>query len=431
MQWLTQEEWIVSPATSPDVSAADLTTPPSAAPVRPRHVLVAITALALGGFAIGTTEFVTMGLLPEIARGIGESIPRTGHIISAYALGVVVGAPVIVSLGARLPRRELAVALVLALGVGNAVTAVAHGYWPVMGARFLAGLPHGAYFGVASLIAASLVPPERKGRAVSGVMLGLSVATVLGVPASTWLGQGLGWRSAYWGVVVITIVTGVLLLAVVPHSPGNKDATVAAELQALKRPQVLFAVTAGMVGFGGIFAMYSYVAPLVTREAGLGRSVIPWFLLAFGIGSVAGSWLAGRLADWDVERSVVAGFVAAIGVLVLIWLLAGVPVALWLLVLLVGVLGSVLAINLQLRLMHVAGDAQMLGAALNHSALNIANGLGAWLGALVIEAGHGYRAPSLVGAGLAVAGLLVFLVALRVQRGAVAPAVAVEVTRAT
>jgi DHA1 family inner membrane transport protein len=193
------------------------------------------------------------------------------------------------------------------------------------------------------------------------------------------------------------------------------------ELRALKRPQVLYAVGAGMVGFGGIFAMYSYVAPLVTREADLGRSAIPWFLLAFGIGSVAGSWLAGRLADWDVERAIVAGFLAVAAVLVLIRLLAGVPAALWVLVLLVGVLGSVLAINFQLRLMHVAGDAQMLGAALNHSALNIANGLGAWLGAVVIANGHGYRAPSLVGAVLAVAGLGVFLVALRTQRATAEP----------
>jgi DHA1 family inner membrane transport protein len=398
-----------------------VTDPATEAAARSRHVVVAITALALGGFAIGTTEFVTMGLLPEIARGIGESIPRTGHIISAYALGVVVGAPVIVSLGARLPRRELAVAMVLALGLGNAVTALAHGYWPVMVARFLSGLPHGAYFGVASLIAASLVPPERKGRAVSGVMLGLSVATVVGVPLSTWLGQGLGWRSAYWAVVAMAGLTAVLLLVVVPHTPGNRHATVVNELRALKRPQVLYAVGAGMVGFGGIFAMYSYVAPLVTREADLGRSAIPWFLLAFGIGSVAGSWLAGRLADWDVERAIVAGFLAVAAVLVLIRLLAGVPAALWVLVLLVGVLGSVLAINFQLRLMHVAGDAQMLGAALNHSALNIANGLGAWLGAVVIANGHGYRAPSLVGAVLAVAGLGVFLVALRTQRATAEP----------
>jgi DHA1 family inner membrane transport protein len=172
--------------------------------------------------------------------------------------------------------------------------------------------------------------------------------------------------------------------------------------------------------------MYSYVAPLVTTEAALGRSAIPWFLLAFGVGSVLGSWLAGRLADWDVERSVVVGFGCAVAILVLVRLLAGVPAALWALVLLVGVLGSVLAINLQLRLMHVAGDAQMLGAALNHSALNIANGLGAWLGAIVIEAGHGYRAPSLVGAGLAVAGLAVFLTGLRVQRASADEPVAVD-----
>jgi MFS transporter, DHA1 family, inner membrane transport protein len=410
------------------VASPEVTDPSTEAPALSRHVVLAIVALGLGGFAIGTTEFVTMGLLPEIARGIGETIPRTGHVISAYALGVVVGAPVIVSLAARLPRRELAVGLVLALAAGNAITALAHGYWPVMAARFVAGLPHGAYFGVASLIAASLVAPERKGRAVSGVMLGLSVATVVGVPASTWLGQGLGWRSAYWGVVVIAVVTAALLLLAVPHSPGNRDATVLSELAALKRPQVLFAVTAGMVGFGGIFAMYSYVAPLVTSEARLDRSAVPWFLLAFGIGSVLGSWLAGRLADWDVERSVLFGFGGVVAVLLLVRLLAGSPVALWFLVLVVGVLGSVLAINLQLRLMHVAGEAQMLGAALNHSALNVANGLGAWLGAVVIEAGHGYRAPSLVGAGLAVAGLIVFLVAMGAQRAGTAEPMTVGTT---
>jgi DHA1 family inner membrane transport protein len=394
------------------VAAAPALSPTLERPLGSRRAALAIIALALGGFAIGTTEFMTMGLLPEIADGIDASIPTTGHIITAYAFGVVVGAPVIVSLGARLPRRGLAIALVLALGIGNAVTALAHGYAAMMIARFVAGLPHGAYFGVASLIASSLVPGERRGRAVSGVMLGLSVATVVGVPASTWLGQGLGWRSAYWCVLAITAITAVGLFAFVPAHPGNAEATLRGELRALKKPQVLFAVSAGMIGFGGIFAMYSYVAPLVTDVGGVGESSIPWFLLAFGIGSVLGSWLAGRLADWNVERSVLGGFSIAIVVLLLVAGLSGVPVLLWVLVGLVGVLGSVLAINLQLRLMHVAGDAQMLGAALNHSALNVANGLGAWLGAVVIAAGHGYRTPSLVGAGLALAGLLVFAVGL-------------------
>ncbi len=401
---------------------APTTLDPGIAPVAEVHIgarrtAFAIVALALGGFAIGTTEFVTMGLLPEIAHGMGASIPTTGHVITAYALGVVVGAPVIVSLGARLPRRGLAVALVLALGLGNALTALAQSYDQLLLARFVAGIPHGAYFGVASLIAASLVTADRKGRAISGVMLGLSVATVVGVPASTWLGQGLGWRSAYWLVLGITLVTALGLLLFVPATPGDRHATVRRELRALKRPQVLFAVAAGMIGFGGIFAMYSYVAPLVTDVAGLSRSAIPWFLLAFGIGSVLGSWLAGMLADWDVERSVLGGFLATTVVLLLIVGLAGLPVALWVLVAIVGVLGSVLAINLQLRLMHAAGDAQMLGAALNHSALNVANGLGAWLGSVVIAAGHGYRAPSLVGAGLAVAGLVVFVAGLAQARG--------------
>lgn len=380
------------------------------------HTTLAIVALALGGFAIGTTEFVTMGLLPEVADGIGEDIPTTGHVISAYAAGVVVGAPVIVSVAARLPRRALVVGLVLALGLGNALTALASSYPAMMAARFVAGLPHGAYFGVASLIAASLVAPHLKGRAVSGVMLGLSVATVVGVPASTWLGQGRGWRSAYWSVVVITVVTAVLLLRAVPPRPGNPSASIRGELSALKKPQVLLAVATGMIGFGGVFAMYSYIAPLVTEEAGVAAADRPWFLVAFGIGSVLGTWLAGRLADWDVERSVVGGFVASVVVLLLVVAGAGSPAALLVLVLAVGVLGSVLAINLQLRLMHVAGEAEMLGAALNHSALNVANGLGAWLGAVVIAGGFGYRAPSLVGAGLAALGLVVFLAALAQQR---------------
>jgi MFS transporter, DHA1 family, inner membrane transport protein len=390
------------------------TAPVSSAPT-PRLVL-ALVALATGGFAIGTTEFVTMGLLPDIADGIHQSIPRTGHIITAYAFGVVVGAPVIVSLAARLPRRGLAMGLVLALGLGNALTATAHGYWPVMASRFVAGLPHGAYFGVASLLAASLVPPHYRGRAVSSVMLGLSVATVAGVPASTWLGQNLGWRSAYWAVLGVTVLTALLVLAFVPGSPGDRNASVRGELTALGRPQVLFAFGAGMIGFGGVFAMYTYIAPIVTNVAGLSRGVIPVFLLAFGVGSVIGTWAAGRLSDWDVNRSVVGGFLVSIVVLVLVFLLSPYAVPAVLLVFGVGLASSVLAITLQMRLMHAAGDAEMLGAALNHSALNTANGLGAWLGSVVLAAGYGYQTPSLVGAGLALLGLVLFGAGLAAER---------------
>ena len=383
---------------------------------RTKHVSLALLSLALGGFAIGTTEFMTMGLLEEIADGIHRSNATTGHIITAYAFGVVVGAPVIVSLAARLPKRELAIGLILALGVGNAITAMASGYVPVMVARFLAGLPHGAYFGVASLLAASLVRPEYKGRAVSSVMLGLSVATVVGVPASTVLGQHLGWRSAYWVVLAITLATAAMIFAFVPHSPANGDASIRGELAALKKPQVLFAVSAGMIGFGGLFAMYSYIAPLVTKVADQPSSWIPWFLLVFGVGSVAGSWLAGVLADWNVERTVLYGFAGTTVALVAFFFAAPHVAPAMILVFAVALISSVVAINLQVRLMHAAGDAQMLGAALNHSALNTANGLGAWLGSAAIAAGYGYRASSLVGAALAVAGFAIFAIGLAAQR---------------
>jgi DHA1 family inner membrane transport protein len=370
------------------------------------RVVIAVVALALGGFAIGTTEFVTMGVLPDIAEGVGVDIPTAGHVISVYALGVVVGAPVIAALSARLPRRALLVGLMSAFLVGNALTAVAPGYRTLLVARFLSGLPHGAYFGVASLVAASLVAPRLRGRAVSSVMLGLAVALVAGVPAATWMGQSLGWRSAYWLVAALAAATVAAVLAVVPSSPGRSEATVRGELGALKRPQVLLTLLVGVVGFGGVFALYSYIAPVVTDVTGLSRGTVPLVLLAYGAGGIVGTALGGRLADWALFRSLVGSLGTLLVLLSLVAVTARSAPALFVGVFLVSVAASVLAICLQLRLMETAGEAQMLGAALNHSALNMANALGAWLGGLVIAAGLGYRAPSVVGAGLAAAGLL-------------------------
>ncbi|MGY1781470.1 MFS transporter [Geodermatophilus sp. SYSU D01036] len=370
------------------------------------RVAVALVALALGGFAIGTTEFVTMGLLPDIADGVGVDIPTAGHVISAYALGVVVGAPVIAALGARLPRRALLVGLMAAFLAGNALSALAPGSASLLLARFVSGLPHGAYFGVASLVAASLVPPSLRGRAVSTVMLGLAVANVAGVPAATWLGQTLGWRSAYWAVVVLAALTVAAVLAVVPSSPGARDASVGGVLGALRRPQVLLTLAVATVGFGGMFAVYSYVAPLTTEVTGLSRGVVPWVLLAFGIGGVVGTALGGRLADIALFRSLVATLVALAVLLALVGPAAATGPTLLAGIFLLAVAASTLVVCLQLRLMEVAGEAQMLGAALNHSALNAANALGAWLGGVVIAAGYGYTAPSLVGVGLAVLGLV-------------------------
>jgi DHA1 family inner membrane transport protein len=393
------------------------TVAPTSAPAYPssRTAVLAIVALAIGGFAIGTTEFVTMGLLPDIADDVHASIPSAGHVISAYALGVVVGAPVIAALGARLPRRALAVALMTAFVVGNALTAVAPGYRTLVLARFVAGLPHGAYFGVASLIAAALVRPEIRGRAVSSVMLGLAVSNVVGVPAATWLGQHLGWRSAYWAVVAIGALTVLAVLAVVPVVPGRAEATIRSELGALRRPQVLLTLMFGIVGFGGMFALYSYIAPLFTDVAGASAGFVPVALLVFGAGMIVGTALAGRLADRALFPSLL-GAVVAMGVFLLaVVAVAGRTGTLLAAAFLVATSSSVLAVCLQLRLMEVAGEAQMLGAALNHSALNLANALGAWLGGLVIAAGYGYRAPSALGAGLSAVGLL-FLLASAVLR---------------
>ncbi|MGA9749677.1 MAG: MFS transporter [Nocardioides sp.] len=391
-------------------------TPPADELLSSRRVALATTALAVGGFAIGTTEFVTMGLLPEMAEGVSVSIPKAGHVISAYALGVVVGAPVIAVFGARLPRRALLVALMVAFTAANLTSALAQGYGQLFGARFLSGIPHGAYFGLASLVAASLVTPARRGRAVSRIMLGLPVATVIGVPAGTWMGQHLGWRSAYGAVAVIGVITVLLVLFLVPSRPGDREATGRRELAAFREPQVWLTLMVGAVGFGGMFAMYSYIAPIVTDVAGLPKGLVPVYLLAFGVGAFAGTWLGGRLADWSVLRSLVAssigmGACLALFTLTSSWFVPGLVT-----IFLVSGIGAVLVVNLQLRLMEVAGRAQTLGAALNHASLNIGNALGAWLGGLVIAAGWGYTAPSWVGVGLSLAGLLILAASVRLYR---------------
>ncbi len=385
-------------------------------PPRARRFVVALLALAAGGFTIGTTEFVTMGLLPQIADGVDVSIPTAGHVISAYAVGVVIGAPVLAFLGARLPRRGLLVALMGAYAVGNAASAVATSFGLLTAARVATGFPHGAYFGVASLVAASLAPEGRKGRAVAMVMIGLSVANVIGVPAATWLGQHLGWRAAVWAVTGLAVLTAVLVVVFVPSCPGDVEATGRRELRAFREPQVWLTLLAGAVGFGGMFAVYSYIAPTVTVVGGLPDGAVPVFLLAFGLGMVVGTWLAGELADWSVYRSLLG---SALGMAVVLLAFAALAPAGWWLrptCFLITALGSVLVVNLQLRLMDVAGDAQTIGAALNHASLNIANAAGAWLGGLVIAAGFGYRATGLVGAALAVSGFAVLVASAGLAR---------------
>ncbi len=401
-----------------------VTSPATIAPVRsdsPRtewHV-PAMLALALGGFGIGTTEFVTMGLLPDIAVAMHVSEPTAGHAVSAYALGVVVGAPLLAALCARVPRKRLLVALMVAFTLGNLATVLAPTFHTLVAARFVAGLPHGAYFGVASLAAASLAPVGRRAKAVAAVMLGLSAANVVGVPAATWLGQHFGWRDAFVVVALIGAATVAALLRFVPELTGLVITNPLTELGALRRTQVLATLAVGAIGFGGMFAVYTYIATTLTDVAGMAAGAVPLVLALFGLGMVAGNVAGGVLADRGVDRSIFVAMVTMAVVLAAFAAAAYHPVTAAIGAFLVGASGAALAPGLQTRLMDVAADAQTLAAALNHAALNIANAAGAWLGGLVIAAGFGYTAPALVGAGLAVTGVLLFTVTVwAARRGA-------------
>ncbi|MHC9294933.1 MFS transporter [Mycobacterium sp. LTG2003] len=378
---------------------------------------LAVFALALGGFGIGTTEFVAMGLLPDIASGFGITEPTAGHVISAYALGVVIGAPVIAALTARLPRKALLVGLMAVFTLGNLASMVAPSYPTLVVARFVAGLPHGAFFGIAALAAAHLMGPQNRAKAVAHVLSGLTIATVLGVPIASWLGQALGWRSAFGLVVIIGVLTLTALWFWLPDQLRAMHVSSAlTELGALRRPQVWLAVLVGMIGFGGMFAVYTYISTTMTDVAGLSRSLVPVALMVFGFGMVVGNLVGGRLADVSVIRALYLSM-GTLGVLLAVFVPASHNPWTALLVLFgIGAAGSAVGPALQTRLMDVAHDAQTLAAALNHSALNIGNATGAWVGGLVIAAGFGYTAPAAAGAMLAIGGLLVLTVSVALQR---------------
>ncbi|GAB19761.1 putative major facilitator superfamily transporter [Gordonia effusa NBRC 100432] len=385
-------------------------------PITDRARRAAMIAMALGGFGIGTTEFVAMGLLPDIAESLRISEPTAGHVISAYALGVVVGAPLIAALTARMSRRTLLVGLMVAFVVGNAASVIAPNYATLMIARFVAGLPHGAYFGVAALVAAHLAKPGNRAKAVGQVMLGLSVANVAGVPIAAWLGGQFGWRVALILVVGIGVATVLALRRSLPALDDMKVTNPMTELGALRRGQVWLTLLIGTVGFGGMFAFYTYLHTTLTSLSGVAEGLIPLALALFGLGMVAGNIVGGIAADRSVGWSMFAGLTAVAVTLAVFVAVVDVAWLAFVLTFFVGASGSSLVPALQTRLMDVAQDAQTLAAALNHSALNVANALGAWLGGVVIAAGMSYRAPSEVGVLLALAGLVVLGVALLTGR---------------
>ena len=379
------------------------------------HPALVIFALAVGAFAIGTTEFAAMSLLPFFAADLHIDEPTAGHAISAYALGVVVGAPVIAVLAARVARRTLLVGLMAMFAVGNGLSALAPDYHTLLVFRFIAGLPHGAYFGVAALVAAALVPPNRRALSVARVMSGLTVATIVGVPLANGLGQAFGWRLGFAVVAVLALVTMALVALYAPRGEPDRAASPLRELGALRRPQVLLTLLTGAIGFGGLFAVYTYVASTLIEVTRVPEYWVPIVLAAFGVGMTGGNLVAGWAADRNLNRTAIILMLWTAGSLALFPAAAGNLWSISLVIFLIGCGGGLGAV-LQTRLMDVAGDAQVLAAAAHHSAFNTANALGPWLGGLAIAAGYGLTSTGWIGAALSLAGLAVFLFSLALER---------------
>jgi DHA1 family inner membrane transport protein len=372
-------------------------------------------ALAVGAFAIGTTEFATMSLLPMFAHDLGIDAPTAGHVISAYALGVVVGAPVFAVLGARLPRRTLLTLLMGMFALANGLSALAPNYHWMLFFRFLSGLPHGAYLGVAALVATTLVPENRRTVAVGRVFLGLTFATIIGVPLANWLGQAIGWRWSLGLVALLGVLTMTLVWFMAPADPAHPDSSPLRELGALRRTQVWLTLGIGAIGFGGMFAVYTYLANILGQVTGVSVQSVPFVLSVFGVGLTVGNIVVPIFADRALIRTTGVVLVWNALALALFPLMAGNVWTISVDVFLIGV-GGALATLLQTRLMDVADDAQGLAAALNHSAFNTANALGPFLGGLAISAGYGWTAPGWVGALLAIGGLVFWLVSAMFER---------------
>lgn len=391
----------------------------------PARTRLALLALAMGGFGIGSTEFVAMGLLPQLAADLLPDVyavsseqanSQAGLLISAYALGVVVGAPTIAAAAARWPRKRLLLILLAAFTIGTVASALLPTFPLVLAARFVAALPHGAYFGIASLVAADLMGPGKRGKGVAFVLSGLTIANVVGVPAITWVGQNAGWRSAYLVVAAIFAATVVAVWLLVPLQQGNPAATMRNELKAFGRLQVWMTLAIGAIGFGGLFAMYSYITPLSTEVTGVPLGAVPWILVVVGLGMTVGNLVGGWAADKNVRLALIVLFCGVLVSLTGLALTATSIVGLLVFAFLAAGCSAGASPAIQTRLMDVARDSQTIAAALNHSALNIGNSVGAALGGVTIAAGLGYVSPIWVGVVLTVAGILLAFASLAIDR---------------
>jgi MFS transporter, DHA1 family, inner membrane transport protein len=377
---------------------------------------LALLALAISAFAIGTTEFVPTGLLPEIASDFHVDIPAAGLLVSGYALGVFVGAPLISAAVTRLRRKPVLLGLLGLFVIGNVGSALAPDYVTMMGSRVVASLCHGAFFGVGSVVAAGLVAPHRRAAAIAAMFTGLTLANVLGVPLGTLLGQGFGWRSTFWVVAALGVVGAIGVLALVPNSAADPEANLRAELSAFRRPQVWLALAMTALGFGGVFASFTYVAPLMVDVAGFPSSSLTWLVLLFGAGLVVGNLAGARAADRALMPSIVGSIGALAVVLALFTVTVRSPVLAAITLFLLGVAAFATVPGLQARIIGAAGTAGTMASAANIGAFNLGNAVGAWLGGFVIAAGLGYPAANGAGAAMAAAGLAVALCSVALDR---------------
>lgn len=377
---------------------------------------LALLALAIGAFGIGTTEFVITGLLPEVAGDFGVSIPTAGFLVTGYALGVVFGAPLMTALGTKVSRKRMLMLLMGLFIAGNLLSAVAPSFAVMLIGRVVASLAHGAFFGIGSVVATDLVAPDKKASAIAMMFTGLTVANVVGVPLGTLVGQHVGWRVTF-GIVAGLGVIGLLGVAMlVPEMPGPEGVHLRHELAAFKNAQVLLAMAMTVLGFGGVFAAITYIAPMMTRVAGFADGFVTWLLVLFGLGMVGGNLVGGRFADRALMPMLYVSLGGLAVVLVLFTLTAHNKALAAVTIALIGALGFATVPPLQKRILDQAHGAPTLASAVNIGAFNLGNALSAWLGGLVIAAGLGYTAPNWVGALMALAALLLALVSAALER---------------
>lgn len=385
---------------------------------------MALFTLALGGFAIGVTEFASMGVLPNIAEdllpGFAENpahgISQAGTVITFYALGVVIGAPIITALAARISQTTLVFWLLGAFILGSIASAVAPTFDTLIVARLAAGLPHATFFGAAALLAGRLMGPGNQGKGIAIAMSGLPIANIVGVPAATWIGQAFGWRWAYALVTLLFALTLVLALRYLPRVAGDPTLSPLRSMAGFKNVRVWIMIGLAAIGFGGFFAVYSYIAEVVTRVTNLPPGAIPWVLAVVGVGMTIGTFYGGWAADRNTRRSILTAFVALIISLGLYVAVASTPVGLFISVFIVGFWFSALTPAVQTRFIRMAREAALMGSAITHAAFNVANALGAWVGGIVIAAGFGYLAPGWAGIVLAAAGLILAIISFSISR---------------